>query len=111
MYSTLIDIIYSKQLHTALTTITITKSKAYIYSSFKFLQTLVKTGAWGVRTLHRRAIRGAASVSSRALQTGNLYVYLWGLTQKDFRVYTSSTFIINLYKFYTQSARYVCLYF
>jgi|694.fasta_scaffold81288_3 hypothetical protein len=105
------DIIYSKQLHITLATITTNNYKGYTYLSFKFLQTLVKTGAWGVRTLHRRAIHGAASVSSRALQIGNLYVYLWGLTQKDFRVYTNSTFIINLYKFYTQSARYVCLYF
>ena len=111
MYNTLIDIIYSKQLNLTLTTITTTKSRGYKYSGFKFLQTLVKTGAWGVRTLHRRAVPGASSVSPKAFQTGNLYIYLWGLTQRDFRVYTSSTFIINLYKFYTQSARYACLYF
>jgi hypothetical protein len=111
MYNTLLDVIYSRQLYATLSATATPRAGAQVSPSFKFLQTLVKTGAWGVRTLRHGAVQKAASVSPRALRAGNLYVYLWGLSQDDFTVRPGSKFIIDLYKFYLQSARYACMYF
>ena len=111
MYNTLLNVVYNKRLYAAIAISKPGNLQASRPYSFRVLQTLVKTGAWGVRTLRHGVVRGAASVTPRATSSGNLYVYLWGLSQDEFRVRPGSKFVIDLYRVYLQAARFACLYF